>query len=1001
VYVAYLGGESVDLSSNPAYPKKAIAGSIAKVPTLSPGSTIVIEALGYGISTTVTYGAVKPASISFDRTEVPARRTSEYTVRLTVVDQDLNLDPTKVDDLSAYPIKISVTWISGTTGQIDTKSLTISGATIKESAVNSGSFTVSLTVDAITPAGATLAKGDVFLLSVASDIGWGGDNTKTVTGKLTVVYRYPEVSVSFTQQGITISITSPDDNVRTDYVDTLDPTRSVMIAFAGKTHNIAGNLFTETGKNTGVFTYTLPVEWGSTNDLSTAPLKVILGLDRKSFTLSATYLDITGSGTYVTASPEVTVLKASPVNVILLVKDSDINVDKNSIDSLTADVDAANDVIKLKKGDLVIYEVSFKNPDGTTVDIPATYPPAGTSIVFFETDFDSGEFRFVIPSPGLFVAGKSYTVVIKDHTGDYTVSVPITISPVKIELDRSVYPINRDYAVVVYITYVDDRYNTNPATIDSIPAGVVKYKVVNPVTGEEVVPETSIGAGVLKETGPDTGIFTGKITISASTPRYIDAKITVYTAEDVKAEAVFKVYQLTPGDLKVEPASINITGCFKITVYDPDADVDSKNADSVTVYVNNAPKTAKETGANTATFTVTVCAKRLGVSPGATITVKYTERTPPLSPTATTFAGSEYDITATVKVVSFTGSLIVPKDWIGPYETMVIKVKDPDLNLDPTVVDGPVEVKVAIEGMTTTYSVYLYETDVNTGEFSGKLNIAYLVTGSYTPLVEQVAGLIGKKVTLLYLDAADATGARATQIAILTIKAFDATITTDKTSVNIGESFKITINNPDIAQNPAPQYRQVIVRSTTYPAGVTLYAAEVTPGVYEVTVTVVELKNWVPGAPQIPAKLGDTITIEYSDPIAADGKSKLFSTTIAVGRFVEMPGKAEAVKTVDVVTGAEVKPSVGKEVFLTLTIRNTDIVERSMTVIVVVRDPAGVAVARYAATVTLGAGAATDVSFGWTPIVSGDHSVEVHIVKSLADRTPVGAPATFTVSVGS
>lgn len=999
VYVAYLGGESVDLSSNPAYPKKTIAGSIAQVPTLSPGSTIVIEALGYGISTTVTYGAVKPASISFDRTEVPARRTSEYTVRLTVVDQDLNLDPTKVDDLSTYPINIGVTWISGTTGQTLTTSLTISGATIKESAVNSGSFTVSLTVDAITPTGATLAKGDVFLLSVASDIGWGGDSTKTVTGKLTVVYRYPDVSVSFTQQGITISITSRDDNVRTNAEDTLDPTENVIISFANTQYTIPASSFTETGVNTSTFTYTIPVEWGATSTLVTTPsLKVVLGLDTKSFTFSATYLDIPGSGTYVTASPEVTVLKASPVNVILLVKDRDINVDKNSIDSLTAEVDATNDVIKLKKDALVIYEVSFKNPDGTTVDIPATY--AGQP-VFFETDFDSGEFRFVIPSPGLFAAGKSYTVVIKDHTGGYTVSVPITISPVKIELDRSVYPINRDYAVVVYITYVDDRYNTNPATIDSIPADVVKYKVVNPVTGEVVVPETPIGAGVLKETGPDTGIFTGMITISASTPKYIDAKITVYTAEDVKAEAVFKVYQLTPGDLKVEPASINITGCFKITVYDPDADVDSKSANSVTVYVNNAPKTAKETGANTATFTVTVCARELGVSPGATITVKYTEKTPPLSPTATTFAGSEYDITATVKVVSFTGSLIVPKDWIGPYETMVIKVKDPDLNLDPTVVDGPVEVKVAIEGMTTTYSVYLYETDVNTGEFSGKLNIAYLVTGSYIPPVDQVAGLIGKKVTLLYLDAADATGARATQIAVLTIKAFDATITTDKASVNIGESFKITINNPDIAQNPAPQYRQVIVRSTTYPAGVTLYAAEVTPGVYEVTVTVVELKNWVIGAPQIPAKLGDTITIEYLDPIAADGKSKLFSTTIAVGRFVEMPGKAEAVKTVDVTTGAEVKPSVGKEVFLTLTIRNTDIVERSMTVIVVVRDPAGVAVARYAAAVTLGAGAATDVSFGWTPIVSGDHSVEVYIVKSLADRTPVGAPATFTVSVGS
>jgi hypothetical protein len=178
-----------------------------------------------------------------------------------------------------------------------------------------------------------------------------------------------------------------------------------------------------------------------------------------------------------------------------------------------------------------------------------------------------------------------------------------------------------------------------------------------------------------------------------------------------------------------------------------------------------------------------------------------------------------------------------------------------------------------------------------------------------------------------------------------------------------------------------------------------LYAAEVEPGIYEVTVTVVSLKDWVIGAPQIPAKLGDTITIEYRDPIAADGTEKVFSKSIAVGVFVEMPGKAEAVKTVDVVTGAVVVPKVNREVFLTVSVRNTDIVERSMTVIVVVRDPAGVAVARYAASFTLGAGASTEQAFGWIPIVSGSHTVEIYIVRSLADRTPVGEPATFTVSV--
>ena len=999
VYVAYLGGHNVDLSTNPAYPKKAIAGSIAKVPTLSSGSTIIVEALGYGISITVTYDTVKPASISFDRTEVPARRTGEYTVRLSVVDQDLNLDPTKVDDLSTYPIKVDVTWISGTTGRTDTKSLTLSGATIKESAVNSGSFTASFTVSGITPSGVTLAKGDTFLLSVASNIGWGADDTKTVTGKLTVVYRYPEVSVSFTQQGITISITSPDDNVGTVAEDTLDPTKSVTIAFAGKTYGIAGSSFTETGKNTGVFTYTLPVEWGSTSDLSTAPLKVILGLDKKSFTLSATYLDITGSGTYATASPEVTVVKASPVNVILLVKDKDINVDKNSIDSLTAEVDATNDIIKLKKDALVIYEVSFKKPDGTLVDIPATYPPAGTSINFFETDFDTGEFRFVIPSTGLFEAGKSYTVAIKDHTGDYAVSVPITISPVKIELDRSAYPVNRDSDVVVYITYVDDRYNANPAVIEYIPADVVKYKVVNPVTGETVIPETSISGDVLKETGPDTGVFAGKITISANIPKYIDAKITVYTAEDVKAEAVFKVYQLTPGDLKVEPASINVTGCFKITVYDPDANVDSKNVDQVKVVVKGVEKWAKETDVNTGIFTITVYAKELAVSPGTTITVKYTEKTPSLSPTATTFAGSEYDITATVKVVSFTGFLVVPKDWIGPYEIMKVKVKDPDLNVDPEKVDGPVAVKVTIEGKVETYSVNLYETDVNTGEFSGKLSVAYLVTGSYTPSPDQIAGLIGKRVTLVYLDEADATGAKATQIAVLTVKAFDAEVTTDKAAVNLGESFKIIVSNPDIAENPAVDFRKVIVRSTTYPAGVTLYASEVKPGVYEVTVTAVSLKDWVMGAPQIPAKLGDTITIEYMDPIAADGKSKLFAKTIVVGVPVERPVPASEQKFLDV-TGAEKKVGkVGETVMLSAKVQNVDVVDREFTAVFQVKDENGAVVYIAWITAKLAPGTSMTPAVSWTPTVAGTYTVEVLVVKSIAEPTPysdkISAP--FTV----
>jgi hypothetical protein len=153
------------------------------------------------------------------------------------------------------------------------------------------------------------------------------------------------------------------------------------------------------------------------------------------------------------------------------------------------------------------------------------------------------------------------------------------------------------------------------------------------------------------------------------------------------------------------------------------------------------------------------------------------------------------------------------------------------------------------------------------------------------------------------------------------------------------------------------------------------------------------------------AKIGDKITVTYTDRWPADfyitGKAKPFSVTVGVGVFAEKPGKVEKVDIRDVVTGQPVTPKVGKEVFLRVEVSNVDIVDRSMTVIVVVRDPNGVAVARYATELTIPAGKSVAQSFGWTPIVAGDHTVEVYIVKSLVDRTPLGDPATFTVSVSA
>ncbi|MEM4486560.1 MAG: hypothetical protein QW116_04940 [Zestosphaera sp.] len=998
VFYAYIGGPDVDLSINPAYPKVVENDAIVKLSSApSPGAALYVVVLGYDISKGFTFNTVKPADVTLDRTEVPARRPTDFTVRLTITDQDLNLDPTKVDDLSSHPVTIDVTWISSTTGETKYKTVVKSDSNIKESKVNSGVFSFTFTVSEITPPDASLGPGDTFLLNVYSNVGLMSDDGKYLTVKLNVVYRYPEVAVYFTQQGITVSVKSPDDNVGTTSIDTLDPGKEITIKYGTTTCDVDGSDFKETAKNTGVFEYEIPVEWGSSTSLTCSPMKFVMGVDSKSFSISAKYLDITGSGTFTTKAPTVEVIKQSPVQVVLLVNDSDLNVDANSIDRLTAEIDPTNDIIKLKSGTLILYEIYFKNPDGTQLDIPNTY---SSDPQFFETDFDSGLFKVVIQSQGLLKAGESYTIVITDHTGGYTVSVPVTITPIEVRLDRSTYPVNRDEDVVIHVTYIDDRRNTDAKTIDTVPAGTLKYKVVNPVTGNVVIGDTDVDA--LTETAPDSGVFTGIIKVSASKPEYIDAVVTVYVQGEstVKATATFKVYQLTPSDLKAEPTQINITGCFTITVNDPDANVDSESKDSVTVTVAATSKTAKETGVNTGVFTLTLCAGDVGAKPGSSITIKYQEKTPPLAPTATTFVGSEYDVTASVKVVSFSGRLELPKDWIGPYETLTFYITDPDLNMDPELAETKTElVRIAVEGLAITWTLNGAETDLNTGKFKIKLNLPYLLTGTNTPSPEDLAPYIGKKLTIVYVDEVDATGNKATVISTLTIKAVNAEIIVDKTAVNLDEVLKITIKNADIAQNPAADFRKVVIRSTTYPTGVTLYASEVESGVYEVSVTPVSLNDWILGAPQIPAKLGDTIEIVYEDPIATSGKKEIFSKTVMVGRFVEKPGKAESVTFVDVTTGQTVTPRVGREVFLTVALKNTDIVERSMTLIIVVRDPNGVAVARFAGSATLGAGASTNLSFGWTPIVSGSHSVEVYIVKSLADRTPMGEAASFTATV--
>ncbi|MEM0153960.1 MAG: hypothetical protein QXP12_07560 [Ignisphaera sp.] len=1054
-YVAYLGGENVNLNTNPASPLPGTpGGSIARLATsIAKGTTLTIEVVGTDIKASVIYDTVD-STLTIDLSpKVFAYRRLDVRIPLTIVDPDLDKDPTAKDSVDSSQISVTLRLIKAEGGEASVSTtlnqLNPTPSTLTETAVGSATFKTLVSLSAINnllsgQLGRWIYEGDRLLISVqpTSAVQGGWSDAASGSDAATAVYRKPTVEIIATNQGVTVRIVSPDDNINPNAKDNLDcqdlnndgtSDTEIVVSVAGVSMTFACSDFQETDVNTGVFEKSFNVAWGNNAGITATTITYPRG--SKEIIIEAHYrmgtgqlrplgynVDASGSGAYVPVVSEISVTKATIKTISLTVVDQDLNTRSNSVEYLTASYATAGQFdlnLLHPETNVVLARITLKDIYGSIVSVtPNT--PATALISFVETDFNTGVFTIRINSTMLGISpGAEYILEYRDYTaGPGTViTLPIKIAPLAIELDRAVYPVNRN-GIVVYVTYTNDRFNNDPSRRDSVDVTVsVRY-----IDGTEA----AIGTYTLSETDIDSGVFAGSINIPGTwfaTPRIIDATLIVSGPDDISTTAKIRAHD---ADVTVDKTVVRWGDVVEIKVRDMDGNRDSKARDSVTINILGTDKPCQETDVNTGEFicrfTVSWDDPLFRVEPGTTITVRYVDETPIMSPTAATWRTVPY--VATFKVATFTGELIVETvedGFVGVLEEFDVVVKDPDLNRYMGRADNPVAdsyvrdvISVSFEGIPVAPSYSVSETGINTSTFSLELaegtrlslvmalEDAGILSPGLTPRqrAETMAQYIGKRVTIAYIDDRDATGSRKITTKTLTIKAWDAAISVDKEAVNLGEWLTINITNKDIAGTTVTEYKTVILRSDSYPTGIMFIAEEVAPGVFQVKVQVVDVNAWIPGAKQIPAKIGDRITIEYVDPVTADGRAyATFTKTVGVGVFVPMPGRAEKVVSVDVVTGQTVTPKVGREVFLTVTLRNTDIVERGMTAIVVVRDPAGVAVARFAAVVTLGAGASTEVSFGWTPIVSGSHTVEVYIVKSLADRTPVGEPAEFSIGV--
>ncbi|MCX8169475.1 MAG: hypothetical protein N3D72_00100, partial [Candidatus Methanomethyliaceae archaeon] len=122
--------------------------------------------------------------------------------------------------------------------------------------------------------------------------------------------------------------------------------------------------------------------------------------------------------------------------------------------------------------------------------------------------------------------------------------------------------------------------------------------------------------------------------------------------------------------------------------------------------------------------------------------------------------------------------------------------------------------------------------------------------------------------------------------------------------------------------------------------------------------------------------------------------------TAIVGVPVERPVPASAAKFLDPTTGAEkVTAKVGETTMLQATVRNVDVVDRPFTAIFKVKDAAGVTIFISWITGTIAPGQSLSPAVSWTSTAPGTYTIEVLVIKSIAEPTPYSDPVTRTLTV--
>jgi len=983
--------------------------------------TAINVSLSEGDTVTVAYGD-KSITLVFQHTkasldirkDVPYPVNATYTIDFYIIAPDLNYNAIDKDTIS---VNITITDYSigkSWTATID----------FIETDVNSGKF-VNTTLSSIYnstigPDSYGVAPGDYVEVKVSVPQYSGATDVDTVTTTINVFSTIADVSVVRSDLGkLELVVKDLDENKDS----TVKETVSLYVGFCnGSIANLTKSE-TETDKNTGEFKYVFkPYEWIASNGINASCSKVKVYVTtgyyhaiNKTYALANVTKDVTIS--YYTADISVTpteVIIGPAATITLTVNDKDLNLDPEAIDVWNITL-SAGELLKDKAlnhskfGALGLANLTIEAVRGDK-----SWPlnvSKDVTIVFAETDKDSGVFNARIDL-GVFnwtnitsmIGGAPEKLVIKYvdiYTPDLksvTVEKEVLAAKPSITVDRDYIPLST-HGDVYLVAVVKDPAAAGKG---SISVGCKAYFY----NGTEATGVCTVVDGVAKEIGVATGEFKVKVRIDNDTitPALIGGKIVInYPDAGLTKEVPFRLYGVKFTVNGTSVVNVMYGDVIELVIEDPDRNLDTEVEDSFTITVGSITFNFKETGKNTGVFKATYTVSGALGAPAKSVEIKYSDPTPLYATSAMLTWPDPEEYKVTVNIKSVTGELFVNdvKDYVevGPVGKLVIVVKDADANRDPDAVDYA---KISIKKWDGTFILsdapVAKETDKSTGVFKYEFDLSSL--GNITDYV-------GKEIVVYYRDDYDVTGKVTVKAVTVKIISWDGKIETDKKVYNIGERIKIKVIDKDANRNPDAidviTADKVRISSTSDPIGTGIALVETDKNTGEFVGEV--LISEIPGAGRVYAKLGDVITITYIDDLPADygvtGKSKSITYTVNVGVPIEKPITPKKADFVDPKTGVSVVPKVGSMVGISVELSNVGVTDQVFTAILVVKDPAGVVVKVDSISIPLAAGKSGTVTFSYIPKLAGDYTVEVYIVKSLADWTPLGDMLTKVMSVVS